>query len=175
MLSLRKCKFSPNGINYLGHVTRPGRLKVLKQTSDAMLGLRNSTKVTELRSCVGQGSLFRCLVPSLARLVTPLNKKIRKIPLQDFDGLSENEINVLETQNVKFVEPLVLALPHSLYDHTVDMNACDKKIGCFLLLKEEEGASGSVGYWSRLLNDPDRASGTAHCEILAVIWAVQLL
>lgn len=43
-----KCAFSTNGIDYLGSITRPGRLKVAHHTADAIRELKTPTAVREL-------------------------------------------------------------------------------------------------------------------------------
>lgn len=45
-----------------------------------------------------------------------------------FDGLLDEEITAFQTLKAELIEPLVLALPHSKNDYTVETDACEKQM-----------------------------------------------
>lgn len=142
---------------------------------NAVRRLDYSSTMMELRSLLGLCNVFRRFMLNFAQIASCLNKKLQKVQSQNFEGLTEDKIAALETLKARIVEPPVLHLPRSQSTYTVDTDAHDKQIACLLLQKKLNGTDKPVGYRSRLLNDVERAYGTAHRECLEVVWAVFLL
>lgn len=73
---MKKCPFSTETVDYLGHVIRPGKLEVAFHTTAAIDGLKHPTKVTELRYLLGLCNVFPSFVPNFAIIASPLTKKL---------------------------------------------------------------------------------------------------
>ena len=174
-LKLKKCFFFTDKIDYLGHVIRPGKLQIAEHTTDAIRQLQAPTNLTELRSFLGLCNVFRRFVPNFARIAAPLNRKLRKGEPTVFGPLNEEEMGALEELKKRLIEPPILTLPRRDGRYTVDTDACDKQVGCVLLQEQPEVPARPIGYWSRSLNQAERAYDTTHRECLAVVWAVLLL
>lgn len=97
-LSLKNCTFLQFEWIIFGHVIRPGWFKVSKRTNYAIHGLESPTHVKELRSFQGLYHSFQCFVLDFSCAAVYLNKKICKGKWQTFDGLTDDEVNSLETQ-----------------------------------------------------------------------------
>lgn len=54
----------------------------------------------------------------------------------------------------------------------MDMDACDKRIGCVLLQKQNDEADKPMGYYSDSLNRTECAYDMSDCRCLLVVGAV---
>lgn len=63
-LKLKNNAFSTNHINYLGHLTRLGDLRVTNHRSDAIRKLNIPTAVSEIRSFLWLCNVFKRFVPN---------------------------------------------------------------------------------------------------------------
>lgn len=45
------------------------------------------------------------------------------------------------------ISPLVLALPKSKGEYTLDTDICDIQIECVVLHKQQDGSNRAAGYW----------------------------
>lgn len=72
----------------------------------------------------------------------------------NFGLLNKIEIKALETQQRRLLSPLILARPSPNGCYTLEIDDCEKKIGCVLLQEQLKQPAKPLGYWSR---SPDRA------------------
>lgn len=78
-LILKECSFILKEIDYLQHVIQPGKLDLPDYITDPICYLRPSCNITELKSLVKLGHLYRQLVPNFALIAAPFNKKLRRV------------------------------------------------------------------------------------------------
>lgn len=57
----------------------------------------------------------------------------------------------------------------------VDIDACDRKVGCVILKVKPVKSVGFIGYWSRTLTLAETRYDTTKCECLAVVWSMLIL
>lgn len=74
------------------------------------------------------------------------------------DGSSYEEVTALETEKAKLIEPPVMALLRLQSDYTIETDAWDKQIGCFLLQKLPlDPTDRPIRYLFHSLNDAEKA------------------
>lgn len=65
--------------DYEGQAICPGGLQIASRMKCFFKGLKASTNVTQLKSFLGWGIVFRRLVPSLASIASLLNNRLRVV------------------------------------------------------------------------------------------------
>lgn len=81
----------------------------------------------------------------------------------------------LKVSQGDFGGTLVQALPRSKGTYTVDKDACNKQIGSVLLQKQPGGTDKPIGYYSRSIDDADRACNYTYQECHSMVWLLLLL
>lgn len=89
---------------------------------------------------------FHCLIPTFAGIADSVNKKLRKIQLQTFDNLTNEERTRMKTIQKIMIYLLVLALPHAKGRYTVDTDASNKEFGAVLLQIQPVGPPEPIEY-----------------------------
>lgn len=82
------------------------------KTTEAIRSLRNSTMVLEMRSFLALFNVNRRFVPSFTSLVWPLNQKLRKGALWQFEPDATERVAV-DVTTEKLATPPVLVLPQA--------------------------------------------------------------
>lgn len=173
-LSLKKCGFFTNHSEHLGRFIRPGLPKVSTQTIDAIRRVEWSTTVTGLRSfkpCAKflsvRSKFCSCCkaVEWKASWMSAANLCLNNWRWDHHFGDAQSEISRVPR----------LALPRLQDAYTVDIDACNKKIGIVILQKPPEVNDGPIAYWSRSINDVKGAYYTIHPECMAEVRPVLLL
>lgn len=90
---------------YVGHVIRPGQLKVSNHTDDAIHNLKIPTTQRKIRSFICLCSVFRQFVPNLTRNLSLLTAKLRKSDAKYVGQLNEKKITVLWTLRRTYLSP----------------------------------------------------------------------
>lgn len=144
-LKLEECPFFEDLIDYLDHVIQPRRLKISAKAMNAITGLQDPTKVTELNCFLGLCIVLRRFVPNFAQIAALLNKKLRKNQLIHFESLNKSEIDALKMSKHNLLSLPILALSTPTGYYTLDTDACDKLIGCVLLQDQLEGPAKPMG------------------------------
>lgn len=78
MLKLKKYRSSKETINYLGHFISSGSLKIATHTTDAITELKETSKFTGRRSCLGLCNVLRRFVPNFSPLAAPSTARLQK-------------------------------------------------------------------------------------------------
>jgi Reverse transcriptase (RNA-dependent DNA polymerase) len=80
-LKLKKCHVFAETVDYLGHVIRPGRLRVAEKNTVALTTAPPPRTQTELRSFLGLCNVYRKSVPKLSAILAPLNALLGNVRL----------------------------------------------------------------------------------------------
>lgn len=160
-------------MNYLDHFICPGSVEVLTRISNVIWTLKHPTNVTE-RLLLGSYNVHRRFGLMSIHVAALLSRKLQDGQLQIFYRLAADGFNALERLTAEWVKPLSKTLPRLQGDHTVHTDAFDKQLGFVVLWKHPEGTDKAIRFWSRSLNDAERAYVTAHSKCRAVLWAVPL-
>lgn len=83
-------------IDYVGHLTRQGSLKVTEKGTAAINNFKPTRNVTELPSLLELCNFLRRLVPNFAGIFAHLNKKLWKSQPMELDDLKKDELSALE-------------------------------------------------------------------------------
>ncbi len=171
-LKLKKSDFFTQSVNYLGHVIRPGRISLAEKNTQALSEFKHPSAQTELRSFLGICNVYRRFVPNFACIAAPLNALWKKGMPTHIDTLLPPAADAFAEFKNALLNPPILALPRREGHFTLDTDASDAQLGCFLQQEQPNGDKLPVGYWSRSLSDPERNYSTFEKECLAVVWAV---
>ncbi len=90
-LKLRKCKFLPNRVEYLGHVIRPGTFSVGVSRVSALLDATHPRTQTRLRTFLGLRNVYRRFSPRYSHIAAPLNKLLKKGTPDMFETFGPDE------------------------------------------------------------------------------------
>lgn len=101
-----------------------------------------------------------------------LNPKLGKGQSFHFGYLNETEFEAMETLQQRLPSQPIWALSRPNGRYTLDIDACNNQVGCFLLQEQPGRAAKPVGYWSHALNQAEYVYDKMHREWLAVVWAV---
>lgn len=159
---------------FLGYVIKPGTWK-LAHTINAIYSLQASSNITELCSLLGLCNVFRWFLPNFARTTAPPNCKLGMDHTGVYKALSDEELNALYLIQQKPTSSPGLALPRSWRTYRVEIDACDRQVGCVLLQKRPNGHDTPICYWSRSVTDAESSYDATHGECFAVVWAILLL
>ena len=88
-LKLTKCRFLEASVDYLGHVIRPGKLKIASNNLKAIELAKSPGNQTELKSFLGVCNVYRRFVPNFARIASHLNAKTSKKQPYHIGNLSD--------------------------------------------------------------------------------------
>lgn len=125
-LSLKKCRLFAENINYLRHVIWTGRFEPAEHTTNTVAKLKYTTTKMEPCSFLGLCNVFWRFVPKFARLVAPLNKKLRKNQTKHFGPLDKKESAAVASLKEALIQPSARDLPRSEGQSTLDTDICDK-------------------------------------------------
>lgn len=109
----KKCSFSTDTFDYLGHVMHPTLVKLAFRIPDTTRALKPSTIIAKFRFFLGLCCVFGRLVPNFAQVVTQINQFLMKDQPDIFLPLNSKELNVMKILKTALMTPLVLALPYS--------------------------------------------------------------
>lgn len=87
-LKLNKCRFFTQAVDYLCHIAHPGKLEVASKNTDAIVGFKEPSTKTELRSFFRLCNVYRRFVPNISRVAALLKNLLKKeVPftLSSFD------------------------------------------------------------------------------------------
>lgn len=133
------------------------------------------TYLTQVRSFLGLCNVSHQILTNCAYVAAPINKRTRKNQPQTFEGITEDEMEALKTLKPELMEHPRLGLNRSQGIYNVDTDAYDREMRCVLLQKFPNGTERRIGYWSRLLNDMERAYDFTNEEWFTVVWTVLLI
>lgn len=168
-LNSKKCTFSAQEIQFLGHTLSDGTLRPSQDTLAAILQAPCPQNVTELRSFLGLASYYLKFVPHFSTVVEPLRRLLRE-GVQFTWGPEQQKAFETIKFLIKDCVPLVLfdtSLPTFV---TTDASGCG--LGAVLQQLHPEGLR-TVCFASRTLSPAERAYSTGEKEALACLWACE--
>lgn len=105
-MKLKKFSFFANATDYLRHVVRLRRLKILSNKTDAIKEINPPANLLQLHSFLSLCNVFQRFVPNIAAIATLLNLKLLKIGQKKFGVLTAKEAT-----SIKKLQILLIALP----------------------------------------------------------------
>lgn len=143
-LKLKKRSFFINAIDYLGHVTRLGRLELPLRTTDAIRGFKPETSLAKLGSVLGLCNVFKGFLSNFVQVASPLSHLLQNFQPNTFALPHSEEHPAMHTLTCALISPPWLAHPHSSEHMTLDTATCNVQIGSVLLQKQPGYTTNSV-------------------------------
>ena len=177
-LKLTKCSFFQPKVDYLGHVSTPGKLSVATESTKSFAHAQFPRNTMQLRSFLGAANVYRCFVTGYSGIARPLNAMLWKDAEPDWDSSTNDELDAFGTLKRKLVAPPILGLPKAYRPYMIDTDASAYQLGATLLQQQNEKEPHEwtpIGYWSKTLTDCERNYSTTERECFSVVWAVTTL
>lgn len=169
-LSLKKCRFFYDTVNYLGHEitqtgVRPGDVK-----SAAIKEYPIPENVKEVRQFLGLTGYFRRFIEKYADIAAPLNELLRK----DVEFCwTEARQKAFEKLKGKLIERPVLAVYDPIAEHELHTDASAIAIAGILFQISPEGRKQVVSYFSRGTTATEQKYHSYELEALAVVESLE--
>lgn len=122
-------------MDYLGHVVKSGNVELTNLTIDSIRKSLRTTMEAERRSGLGPYNVFRRLVPSFVKFLSPLSNLLRKPQAMEFSPFSKEYIGALEEIKEKLNSSLLLTMPKSIGHYILDTDVYSRQIICVLVQK----------------------------------------
>jgi len=170
-----KCHFFQEGVEYLGHVIRPGRVHVLEKNLRALRGLRYPEIQTQMKSFLGMCGVYRRFVADFAKIAKPLTALTStKLP-EKLPPPSGKETDAFEILRGRLSDAPILALTKRHGHYIVDVDSSYEQLGCCLQQQQSDGEYHPIDYYSRALLPAEKNYFATEIEALGVVWAVTYL
>lgn len=101
-----------------------------------MKTLRSPKDVSQMRSFLGLGNVYRRFLSVFPKIAAPSKKKLKKGEPNKFVLEKQVQQAMAEVKNQLMI-PLVLALRQLKGQYTVDTDASDTQVGCVLLQEKK--------------------------------------
>jgi RNase H-like domain found in reverse transcriptase len=126
----------------------------------ALKDMTHPTTQTELRSFLGLCNVYRRFFKDFAKISAPLNILLRKGETPQLSLLSPEQVFAFDTLRASLLHPRILALPRIEGAFTLDTDASDHQLGCFILQEQPDGTQKPICYWSRGLTSAENNYST---------------
>lgn len=170
VVNLPKCELGKGQVTYLGH--RVGHGEVLPKAAkiQAILDFPVPQTRRQLMRVLGMCGFYRKFVPNFAAITAPLTNLLRKGVKFSWSEKCQEAFG--QVKAILACEPILTA-PDFAAPFKMAVDACDVGVGAVLLQSDESGVDRPVAYFSRKLNDHQKAYSTIEKEALGLVLAVQ--
>ena len=166
-----KSVFATDKVEYLGHLVTMNGLEPLAAKVAAMAQLPSPRNVSELRSCLGLLSYYRCYIPNFSKIAKPLNDLLKKGVKYEWGAEHQHAFDALKKDLCTPGKVLRQADPNRQYILHTDWST--HGIGAVLCQLDDHGNEYIVACISRSLNKHEQNYEPWKGELLAVVWAVK--
>ena len=170
VISLSKCKFGVNEIDFLGHRVNQQGVFPLPEKVDAIRSFPTPTTVKQLQEYLGTVNFYHRFVPSAAALMQPLYKAIdvkRKLLV----WTSELDMAFKQSKEA-LANATMLVHPCHEAPTSLTVDASDVAVGA-VLEQLINGVWKPLAFFSRQLHPPERKYSAFDRELLALYLAVR--
>ena len=173
-ISLQKCEFAKNKIEWLGFTITPSGITPLVTKTEAIMKLENPKTLKQLRSFLGSVHHLTKFTPNLAELSEPLRPIIKKTNTTKNNKLDWKENHTSAFNNIKNKIQQIVENKH--FDTTkqtrVKCNASAKGLGANIEQKHNN-TWHTIAFASRFLNEHESRYSTNELELLVVVWSLE--
>ena len=96
-ISLKKCQFFKEEVNYLGHVVSADGVKPNPSTTSAILNFPKPSNIKEMRGFLGLVGYYRRFIPDFAKHAKPLTMQLKSKAPYIWSSEQEVAFNFLKT------------------------------------------------------------------------------
>lgn len=171
-VSMEKCKFFRDSLNYLGFVVDKYGLRTNPDKIAAMVNFPQPKTTTEIKRFVGMCSWYRRFIPHFSAVLAPINnllsgrKKGQKITWTKEADDSFNNIKQA------LVSAPVLASPDFSLPFFLHCDAANTGVGC-VLTQIQGGLEKVIAFASRSLSKSERNYSTTLKELVACVFGCE--
>ena len=171
-VSLDKCQFFKDNINYLGFNISKNGLKPTVEKCEAIEEYLEPTNSKQLRSFLGMVNYYRHLIPNFADLAFPLTETIKEN--QKSKKITLNPESKLSFQKLKSALASTESLAHPIPNCTTYQLVTDSSQFCVgaALHQIVDSKPIPIGFFSKKLSDSQKRYSTFDRELLAAYLAV---
>ena len=177
-VNLQKCVFGAVQVSYLGFRLTPDGILPGKDKLTAIKNQKPPTDTTAIRAFIGLCNFFRAHIKNFSRIVSPLNKLIRKDSGYKNGPLPDEAMKAfLHLQNALISDPIV-CYPRSdrtyalFTDASTGTQTVDGGLGAILTQIDEKGDFKVISYASRTLATAEKNYPAFLLEMRAATWGM---
>lgn len=153
-LELKKCDFFTKTVKYLFHTIRPGQLSIDEVRIKSLKGMQHPRTLSELRSFMCLGNLYRRFIPGYTNVATPHNTLLWKEMPANLSSFEDEEKKEFRHLIHSITSSPVLALPRTGFPFSVNTESSNYQSGAALFQTQLDGERKLVGFWSRSIAEP---------------------
>lgn len=164
-LSIKKCNFASQKINYLGHIINSEFVQPMNDNLVAINDFAVPKSRKNVRQFLGKINFYRKFIHNSAGLLKPFHNLLRKNV--KFSWSPDCQISFDKVKKL-LTSVAILAIfdrrkPISIYN-----DASEVGIGAVLKQKQDNGSKNPVAYFSKKLSEGQRKKKASYIESLAV-------
>lgn len=172
-ISLEKCNFFRETLNYLGFVLDKYGLRTNPEKVAAMVNFPQPKTTTEIKRFVGMCSWYRRFIPHFSALLAPINNLLSgKKKGQKITWTQEAEKSYRDVKQALVSAP-ILASPDFSLPFYLHCDAADTGLGCVLTQKIQGGQEKVIAFASRSLSKSERNYSVTLKECLACVFGCE--
>lgn len=145
-LKLKKCAFSENKVDFLGHTILSGKLAAAVRrwapSSKAILEAPSPTDESRMRSFLGSCNVYRRLLHTFSGLTRPFNSMLKKDSEIDWEALTKYHLEAFNKLKNNLANPPILSFRKWGAPYIVYTDA--SKYALIEVLLQEEEVEGEV-------------------------------
>ena len=166
----KKCHFTRESVEYLGHVVSAEGIRTNPEKLRAVNEYPTPFDVRSLRSFLGLASYYKRFVPSFSKVVAPLHALTRKDTRYTWSSGCQEAFQQLK---ILLTTAPLLKYPDFVKPFIVETDASGTGLGAVLAQKQDDGTVRPIAYASRSLQKHEKNYGIAELEGLGVVWATK--
>ena len=168
-VSLKKCRFAQKSLKYLGHIVSETGITVDPEKVAAIKSMRIPRNVREIRKIIGMASYYRRFVQNFSAITAPLTELTKKNAKYLWSTKHDESFEALKKA---LSNTPVLIYPN--YDEKFKLftDASDEAIGA-VLTQCKDGVERPISYFSRKLNNTEKAYTVTEKEALSIVASVK--
>ena len=170
IVSLSKCEFGVNEINFLGHKVNKHGVSPLPEKVEAISKFPKPSTVKGLQEYLGMFNFYHRFVPSAAAILQPLFSAVSgKSKLVSWT--SDMEAAFMTSKEV-LANATMLVHPQSEAPTSLTVDASDIAVGA-VLEQQIQGSWKPIAFFSRQLRAPEKKYSTFDRELLGLYLAIR--
>jgi transposase InsO family protein len=170
-VNLDKCTIAKEAVKYLGHVVTREGIKPDPTKIEAVEKFRTPRNLKELKSFLGLAGYYRRFIQNYADKAKPLTALTTKESAFLWGAAQQSAFEVLKKE---LCSDHVLIYP-DFKDKFILATDCSNYAMGAVLSQRRDGGEKPICYISRQLNQAEQNYGVTERELLAVVWATQML